>query len=218
MSNLIYLLSPLAKEGTVSLPMISFTLVESSIDLSSINMLLFTSKQAVVSIDEISSDWKKIPAVAVGKATKKKILELGGEVVYTSTTAYGKDLADDLLKYFSDKSILYIRPQTVAFDILDYLSSKKVKILEKILYKTACCSYTSKDKPLEGAIIIFTSPSSIKCFFNNFEWEKSYCAVLIGKTTQKHLPSYCDFEVADEPLIDACIQKAKEIAKKRVIL
>ena len=59
MSNLIYLLSPLQREGTSSLPMISFMLVESKIDLSSINLLLFTSKQAVVSMNEINHEWSE---------------------------------------------------------------------------------------------------------------------------------------------------------------
>ena len=45
---MIYLLSPLKKEGTISLPMISFEIVANSIDFSKCDTLMFTSKQAVL--------------------------------------------------------------------------------------------------------------------------------------------------------------------------
>jgi len=68
-----------------------------------------------------------------------------------------------------------------------------------------------EEKPLKNAIIIFTSPSTIHCFLKNFEWDESYTAVVIGKATKVHLPVDAEYVVADEPLINACIVKAKEI-------
>jgi len=38
-------------------------------------------------------------------------------------------------------------------------------------------------------------------------------AVLIGESTKAHLPKECQFVVSDEPLIDACVEKAKEVEK-----
>ena len=87
---MIYLLSPLKKEGTISLPMISFELVTNIIDFSYIDTLMFTSKQAVVSANAIDNNWKKYPSIAIGSATKKKIEELGGEVIYNPKDFYGK--------------------------------------------------------------------------------------------------------------------------------
>jgi len=79
---MIYLLSPLKKEGTISLPMISFELVAKEIDFSSCDTLMFTSKQAVVSTNAIDKRWREYPCIAIGGATKKKIEELGGRVIY----------------------------------------------------------------------------------------------------------------------------------------
>ena len=208
---MIYLLSPLIKEGTYSLPMINFLLVASSIDFSDCDTLIFTSKQAVVSADKIDKRWKKFPCIAIGSATKSKIEELGGEVIYSPKKFYGEALAEDIKSLFSDKRLLYLRPKEVSFDSRAYLAKSGIKLEEQIIYETSCVKYALKDKPKENSIIIFTSPSTIKCFFKNFEWHESYMAVLIGHATKEHLPYYCNYVVADEPLIDACVEKAREL-------
>jgi len=210
---MIYLLSPLKKEGTISLPMISFEVVAKEIDFSSCDTLLFTSKQAVVSANAIDESWREYPCIAIGGATKKKIEELGGRVIYAPKAFYGEVLAKDILKRFTDKKLLYLRPKVVSFDSKAYLEKNGIALEEQIIYETSCVKYSNDAKPKANAIIIFTSPSTIKCFFENFEWDSSYMAVLIGKATKEHLPSYCKFVVADEPLIDACVKKAKEIEK-----
>jgi len=210
---MIYLLSPLKKEGTISLPMISFELVAKEIDFSSCDTLMFTSKQAVVSANTIDESWKEYPCIAIGGATKKKIEELGGKVIYSPKEFYGEVLAKDILNSFSDKKLLYLRPKEVSFDSKAYLEKNGIALEEQILYETSCVKYSKDDKPKENAIIIFTSPSTIKCFFENFEWEKSYLSILIGHATKEHLPKICQYLIADVPLIDACIKKAKEVNK-----
>jgi len=209
---MIYLLSPLKKEGTISLPMISFELVAKEIDFSSCDTLMFTSKQAVVSANAIDKRWKEYPCIAIGGATKKKIEELGGTVLFHPKEFYGEVLAKDILNSFADKKLLYLRPKVVSFDSKAYLEKNGIALEEQIIYETSCVKYSKDDKPKENAIIIFTSPSTIKCFFENFEWDSSYMAVLIGNATKEHLPSYCKFVVADEPLIDACVRKAMEFS------
>lgn len=208
---MIYLLSPLKKEGTYSLPMIRFSLLVENIDFSLSDTLMFTSKQAVVSVDKIDKSWKNYPCVAIGSATKKKIEELGGRVIYYPKEFYGEVLAKDILNNFADKKLLYLRPKEVSFDSRAFLKNNGINLEEQIIYETSCVQYALEEKPKEGAIIIFTSPSTIKCFFKNFEWHESYMAILIGNATKEHLPKECSFEVADEPLIDSCISKAFSI-------
>jgi len=212
--SIIYLLSPLKKEETVSLPMIQFTLIDKPIDFSSCDTLMFTSKQAVVSADKLDKSWKNYPSIAIGKATKRKIEELGGRVLYSPPKFYGEVLAKDIQKNFSTKKLLYLRPKVVSFNSKLYLSIAGIQLNEQIIYETSCLKYSKEDKPKENAIIIFTSPSTIKCFFENFSWNDSYIAILIGKATKEHLPKECSFEIADEPLIDSCIKKALETRKK----
>ena len=208
---MIYLLSPLKKEGTYSLPMISFETTANKIDFSSCNTLIFTSKQAVVSANNIDKNWKDYPSIAIGGATKSKIEELGGEVIYHPKEFYGESLAKDIKEYFSDKKLLYLRPKEVSFDSKGYLEKSGVYLEEQIIYETSCICYDIENRPKKNAIIIFTSPSTIRCFFKSFIWDKSYRAVLIGHATKEHLPSGCRYEIADVPLINSCIEKAKEM-------
>jgi uroporphyrinogen-III synthase len=205
---MIYLLSPLKKDKTISLPMISFKTVSKQIDFLGIDTLMFTSKQAVVTANTIDKKWKEYPSIAIGGATKKQIEKLGGEVIYYPKHFYGESLAIDIKESFSDKKLLYLRPQKVSFDSKQFLQQAGIELKEQIIYETSCQSYKQRDKPLKGAIIIFTSPSTIRCFFKNFSWDNSYKAILIGNATKKHLPNGCQFVVADEPLIDSCIKKA----------
>ena len=211
MSRAIYLLSPTPKEGTIALPMIDFSITANSIDFSHSDTLIFTSKQAVITADKIDLSWKNYPCIAIGPATKKQIEDLGGKVIYYPKSFYGETLSHDIAQFFKDKKLLYLRPKEVSFDSKSFLEKEGIVLQEQIIYETSCLNYTTEDKPLKNAIIIFTSPSTIHCFFKNFEWDESYTAVVIGKATKVHLPVNAKYIVADEPLINACILKAKEI-------
>jgi uroporphyrinogen-III synthase len=210
MSN-IYLLSPTPKEGVISLPMIEFKRVVDSIDFSSCDTLMFTSKQAVVTADSIDKSWRDIPSIAVGVATKAKIESFGAEVIYHPKEFYGEELAKDIESFFRDRKILYLRPAKVMFDSKGYLLSSGIELQEQIIYNTSCISYDISQKPPKESIIIFTSPSTIHCFLENFEWDSSYRAVVIGNSTKVHLPPNAIVEVATKPLIESCIKRAYDM-------
>ena len=210
MSN-IYLLSPTPKEGVISLPMIGFKRVVDSIDFSSCDTLMFTSKQAVVTADSIDKSWRDIPSIAIGSATKAKIESFGAEVIYHPKEFYGERLAEDIESFFRDRKILYLRPSKVMFDSKGYLLSSGIELQEQIIYKTSCISYDISKKPPKGSIIIFTSPSTIHCFLESFEWDSSYKAVVIGNSTKVHLPPDTIVEVASKPLIESCIKRAYDM-------
>jgi len=208
---MIYLLSTHPKEGTIHLPMISFSIMEQCLAFDGYDMLMFTSKQAVMSADKLNPKWKELPCLAIGSATAKQIEALGGRVHYQPKSFYGKTLSQDIVTKFSDKKILYLRPEEVSFDAKSFLRSQGICLDEKLIYKTHCVQHKDDEKPVLNAIIVFTSPSTIHCFLKNFSWDKSYTAVVIGEATKEHLPTNALYHVADMPLIDACIAKAKEI-------
>jgi len=212
MPRVIYLLSPTPKTGTIALPMIDFSITAKSIDFSHSDTLIFTSKQAVITADKIDLSWKNYPCIAIGAATKKQIEDLGGEVIYHPKSFYGEALSHDIAQFFRDKKLLYLRPKEVSFDSKGFLEKEGITLQEQIIYETSCILYSSEEKPSKNSVIIFTSPSTIYCFLKNFEWDESYTAVVIGKATKVHLPVHAEYVVADEPLINACIVKAKEIA------
>lgn len=206
---MIYLLSPLQKEGVYSLPMIDFETVFQEIDLKKYDILLFTSKQAVKTMDSLDPNWIDIPTICIGEATSKIISSKNGKILYQPKNFYAKDLAKDIIEKFKDKKILYIRPAVVSFDSKGFLLSEGLEIDEVIIYKTNCKRY---DIHLDqNAIIIFTSPSTIRCFFKNFAWKSSYKAIVIGTSTKKHLAKNIEVYVSDSVSIESCIAKAKEI-------
>ena len=207
----IYLLSPLSREGVRPLPMIRFESLAERIDFSGCDTLMFSSKQAVVTAEAIDPEWKKIPVVAIGPATRREVEALGGQVVFHPANYYGEDLAEDIARFFQDRHILYLRPETISFDSRAFLQKRGIVLQEQIIYKTSCRHYAPSEQPPDSSIIVFTSPSTIHCFLENFTWLASYTAVVIGHSTEAHLPEKCDFVVADTPLIDSCIEKAMNL-------
>ncbi len=193
--------------------MIEFSLCAKSLELDGCDTIMFTSKQAVISAEAIDSSWKKLPCVAIGPATKKQIESLGAEVIYQPKEYYGSNLAKDIVDRFKNRKLLYLRPKEVSFDSKSYLSKFGISLKEQIIYETRCKTYQDRDRPLDGSIIIFTSPSTIHCFLKNFSWDMSYKAVVIGRATLKHLPANIQAEVSSKPTIDACVVKAFEISK-----
>lgn len=207
----IYLLSPTAKADTIHLPMIHFNLLDVELDLSVCDTLMFTSKQAVKSAELLNPKWKETPCFAIGQATTDTIEALGGTVMYQAKTFYAETLAEEIVRKFRDRNILYLRPKEVSFDSKTFLEEAGLTLEEQIIYETSCIEYESKDKPKKNAIIIFTSPSTIRCFLKNFEWDESYTAVVIGEATKVYLPVNAKHVVSNIPLISSCIEKAKQI-------
>jgi len=212
MPRKIFLLSPTPFEGVENLAMITFKTTSDTLALEDRDLLIFTSKQAVKSAYAINPSFIKTPTLSIGKATSKVLKDLGANVVHSADRFYGEVLIQDIQSYFADRKLLYLRPQKVSTDIKKALKDTTIDIQEQIIYQTECKHYKAKDKPPKNSIIIFTSPSTIACFLENFVWESSYTAVIIGKATLKHLPHNAKYTVASEPLIDACIAKALSIA------
>lgn len=106
---MIYLLSPVSKENICHLPMIEFALLDVQIDFSGYNILMFTSKQAVKSIEQLNPKWKELPCLAIGTATAREIVNLGGRVIYKPESFYGEKLGSDIIQNFSiKKSCIYV--------------------------------------------------------------------------------------------------------------
>jgi len=209
MPRAIYLLSPSPFEGVINLPMIQFERVADALLLEGCDTLIFTSKEAVKQAYAINRSITNYPAIAIGSATQKALEALGIDVIHSAQKFYGEVLAKDIQEYFADKKLLYLRPKKVSTNIKELLKNSAIDIEEQIIYQTICKEYNGDHKPPQGSIIIFTSPSTIRCFLQNFEWESSYSAVVIGKATLQYLPKEAHYQIAHQPLIEACIKKAK---------
>jgi len=109
----------------------------------------------------------------------------------------------------SSKKIAIIRAKKVIAPIINILKSKKIKAKEFKIYKTKLKTInTQKHTINKGSFIVFTSPSTIKGFFANYKWHKSYNAICIGKSTAKYLPKGIKYKTPKKPLIKNCIKLA----------
>ncbi|WP_456404316.1 uroporphyrinogen-III synthase [Hydrogenimonas sp.] len=213
MERAVYLLSPTSVPGVNHLPMIRFTLLPQTIDFTGFDGLILTSKQGVVALDEISEGaWRSVPAAAIGKQTAQEIAERGGEVVYVASKAYGDVLASELAERFGGWRWLYPRPKVVASKIAAELRSAGIEVEERVIYETGCRPHPPSSRPAQGAVLIFTSPSIVRCFFEQFGWDESYLAVAIGTKTAAALPEGVRYEIAPSPSLEEAAAFARDLA------
>ncbi len=212
MNKLIYLLSPTSRPGVRHLPMIRFDLIPQTIDFSRYDGVIFTSKQGVIALDEVSGGaWRDLPAAAIGKQTAAEIAARGGEVIYTASKAYGDVLAAELSEKFPQMRWLYARPKVVVSKIAADLRAAGVSVEEAVVYETSCVHYAEEDAPEEGAALIFTAPSIVKCFFENFHWHDTWKAVAIGNKTAESFPAGISVEIPDELSIAGAVALAERL-------
>ena len=195
----IYILSHAKVPGAKSLPLIQHTYLHPRIDITSYDYLIFTSKTAVFALDTMEYSWKQIPALAIGNATAKAIKERGGRVAFIAKSFYGEDFAKDIATQFSKKKrFLYLRAKVVSTDIAKLLRDEGMRVDQAIIYTTSCAECTSIQPPPQGAVILFSSPSTVRCFFRCFSWDTSYKAVAIGKKTAATFPQNIQVHVFEQ--------------------
>ncbi len=192
----IYILSRSGVKGAIELPLIMQLPLKDSLDLEGYDYLIFTSKNGVKIAHKLNPNFKKIPILAIGKATAKAARELGAEVAYVAKSFYGEDFAKEIAKRFErTKRYLLLRGKKSLSDIKAILAYEGFSIEERIIYETRCVDCASLQPPQKGATIIFSSPSTIECFFRCFRWDLSYKAVVIGAKTASFMPPYISYRL-----------------------
>jgi uroporphyrinogen-III synthase len=213
MKRKIYLLSNKSYKDTISLPMLDIEFIQADINFENYDAILFTSKNALFSINSFSSSWKQKDILCIAQMTANEVEKLDVDVSFTGSSGHGDDFAyeiiDNLKNKYKNKKLLYLRGDKVVSNLVDILNKNDIKCDQIIVYKTVCKNYNIKPDISKNSIIIFTSPSTIECFFKNFSWDSSYKAISIGKTTAKYFPNYITPIIADNTSIQSCINKAK---------
>ena len=204
----IYLLSNQKYTCVENLEVFQIEYIKSSIDLLKYDALIFTSKNAIYSLDSFNKNWKNIDSYAIAPKTSEIIKKLGGKVVFTGITSHGNEFAQELINLLKNKKVLYVKALKTVSDLVEILKQNKILIDELVAYKTSC----KKSEILleDNSIFIFTSPTSVECFFNQYSWKNSYKAIVIGKTTAKYLPKEVNYTISSETSIDECINLATQ--------
>ena len=103
---------------------------------------------------------------------------------------------------------MYVKALKTVSNLPEILKENKVLLDELVAYETSCKKI---DVELEkDSIFIFTSPSSVECFFKQYSWDDSYKAVVIGKTTAKYLPKNIKYEISSQTSVEECVNLAKQ--------
>ncbi len=203
---MIYILSNKRIENTKNLTVIEIKFLKKEINLKDFDVIIFTSQNGVLALNKLNRDWINIASLAIGKATATKIKNLGGNLVYTSNTSHGDLFANEIISLLKDKKVLYIRAKKVASNLVSILKDSEINLIDEVLYKTECQEYSKLQKPERDSYIIFSSPSTIECFFKYFEWDDSYKAVAIGETTAKYIPNNIYFLVSPIQTLKGCVE------------
>ncbi|MCT7645232.1 uroporphyrinogen-III synthase [Aliarcobacter butzleri] len=206
----IYLLNEQKHEDVENLEVFQIEYIKSDIDLKKYDALVFTSKNGVKAINSFNQDWKNIPSYAIAQKTANTIIKLGGVVEFIGNSGHGNDFAYELKNVLKDKKVLYVKALKTVSNLPNILKENGIFLDEIIAYKTSC----KKSNIIleENSIFIFTSPSSVECFFKQYSWKNSYKAIVIGKTTAEFLPSNVNYEISSQTSVEECIKLAKQLS------
>ncbi len=204
---MIYLFSHTPKQGVKHVQILHVEFLRPHIKDESFNALIFTSKNSVIAFDNLHVKAKNVPVFCIGEATAKKAKELGYRVEFTCNNSYGDEFAQQIKPFLKGKKILFPRAKEVVSNIKEILSPLDVR--EIIVYETTCKKCENTEKPPLHSTLIFTSPSTIKCFLKHFDLHVSYDIICIGEKTASALPKGFTCKIPPKQDIDMCIDMAK---------
>lgn len=206
----IYLLNNQRFENVENIEVFKIDYLPSLIDILKYDALIFTSKNAIYSLASFNQNWKEIPAFVIADKTANVLKENGGNLEFIANAKDGNEFANKLILKLKNKKALYIRAKKVVSDLVEILEKNSIDIDELITYKTSC-NKNSIIQIENNSVIVFTSPSSVECFFKQYDWNDSLKAVVIGKTTAKYLPDNIDFIVSSKTSVQECIKLAQSL-------
>ena len=207
----IYLFSISSHPDAISINSLDITFFKPEIDFSQYDALIITSKQASKALMQYETEsYIHLPALCVSVASAQSYEELGGKVLDIGG-GYGDNLVDKIKAYPKNKKWLYLRAKVVASDFVVLCQKEGYAIDEVVVYESDCSKAIANVKVEENAILIFTSPSSVKCFLKRHEFTQEHTIIVIGKTTAKALPKDIKYILSDKTSIVSCIEIAKAV-------
>lgn len=211
MKSNIYLFSTSSHPDAKSINSLDITFLKPEIDFSQYDYLIITSKQTSKALQQYEKEeYISKPALCVSAQSAKSFEHLGGEVLAVGK-GYGDNLTEQIKSFPKEKKWLYLRAKVVASDFVLTCKEKGYMIDEKIVYESDCSKIIKNVKVEKDATLIFTSPSSVKCFVEDHELLDTHNIVVIGKTTAKALPKNCSYILSNDTTVESCIQIAKSL-------
>ena len=206
MSQAIYLFSISSHPNVVSVNSLQIKLLKPQIDFFKYDYLIVTSKQTSKALKQYKkSEYVDKPALCVSIASAQSYEELGAKVLDIGG-GYGDNLVEKIKSYPKERKWLYLRAKIVASDFASLCQKDGYNVDESIVYESECSQEILDVKVEDEATLIFTSPSSLKCFLKNSSLKESHTIIVIGKTTAKALPDGIEYKISQETTIESCIK------------
>ncbi len=207
----IYILSDKKVKWAKNLPVFEIEPIKQDIDLSHYDALIFTSKNAIYSIDAMDKSWKKKPAYVIAPETAKIVKHLGGNLKFVGKEKHGDQFALEIAEKLKHQKVLYLRASKVVSNLVNILHRNEIVCDELTVYQTVCKPFDKKVTLPKNSTIIFSSPSTIECFLKNISWDESFRAIAIGKTTAHYFPEHITPVISDTTSLESCVKKAIEL-------
>jgi uroporphyrinogen-III synthase len=203
----IYTLNDKHYDGAESLALISQEYLDINIDISKYDAIIFTSQNAIKPLLQHKELLLEKDIYAISYKSYQSLIKAGVSNAINIDAKSGDEFATSLISLLKDKRVLYPRAKKVESNLIDILSSHSINLDDIVVYETLC---SKSHKIIEkNSTIIFSSPSSVKCFFQNYKWDESYRAIALGKTTASFLPKGIKYQIPKETSIKKSITLAK---------
>ncbi len=211
MSIPIYLFSISSHPDAISINSLSVNFLKPEINFSNYDHLIITSKQTSEALKQYdSSEYLEKEALCISKQSALSYKALGGKVLDIGG-GYGDNLESKIRAFPKEIKWLYLRAKVVASDFVKKCQDDGYDIQEAIVYSSDC-SQAILDVELEDeSILIFTSPSSLKCFLSTHTINPKSKVIVIGTTTAKAVPETIEYHISKETTIDSCMELAQKL-------
>ena len=204
-----YLFSISSHPDAVSINSLAITFLKPLIDFSKYDYLIITSKQTSKALKQYEKkSYIDKSGLCVSVASAKSYEELGAKVLDIGG-GYGDNLVEKIKSFPKDKKWLYLRAKVVASNFVALCQNDGYKIDEAIVYESDCSQEILDVKVEDNATLIFTSPSSLKCFLKNNVIKETHKIIVIGTTTAKALPKDMKYEISTQTTIESCMNLIK---------
>jgi len=201
-----YLFSISSHKDAISINSLSINLFKPKINFDDYDYLIITSKQASKVLEQYDKNsYISKKALCVSKQSALSYEKLGGDILDIGA-GYGDNLVDKIKQFPKTTSWLYLRAKVVASDFVSICNKDGYNIDEIIVYESDCSQDILECEVEDDANLIFTSPSSVKCFLKNHKLKQTHKIIVIGKTTAKALPNGVNFIISDETTIKSCME------------
>lgn len=198
-----YLFSTSSHPQAINIQSLDITYLSPEINFDLYDYFIFTSKEAIKSLQNYKNHSFK-PALCISEKTAEFYISIGGEVLEIGE-GRGHSLVSKIQKFSKTTRWLYLRAKEIASDFADNARGFGFCIDEKNVYESKCSQALMKAKICDDGILIFTSPSSVKCFLQNHTISLKNKVIVIGETTARELPKEIEALVAPYPTIQSCI-------------